>query len=63
MKNLFNKIGKSKFLFIGLIIGLISSMGVKMIMNPSKNGIPIWMFIFTPIIGFIFFKFWGKSKL
>jgi len=61
MKNFLNQIGKSKFLFIGLIIGLISSMGVTMIMNPSNHKVPVWMFIFTPIIAFIFLKFWRKK--
>ena len=61
MRKFLNQIGKSRFLFIGIIIGLISSMGVRMIMNPSNNKVPVWMFIITPIIAFMFFKFWRKK--
>jgi hypothetical protein len=63
MKNVLNQIFKSKFLFIGLIIGLISSMGVKMIINPGNHRVPLWMFILTPIIGFLYFKFFPKKKV
>lgn len=61
MKNILHQIAKSKFLFIGLFIGLTSAMGVKMVMNPSGQSVPIWIFFLPPILAYIFFKLWKKK--
>ena len=56
MKNILHQIGKSKFLIIGLFIGLTSAMGVKMVMNPSGHSFPVWIFFLPPILAFILFR-------
>jgi len=62
MKNFLNKITKSKFLFIGLFIGITSAIGVKMVMDPSGHRVPAWLFFFPPIAAYIFFKFFKKNS-
>lgn len=66
MKNFLNKIGRYKFLFIGLFIGLTSARVVNMVMNPStpsKDGLSIWVFILPPIIAFILYRLLKKNKI
>jgi len=62
MKDIFNRLGKFKFLFVGLFIGLTSARIVNMFMNPSAKNIPIWIFILPPILVFIFYKFLKRNR-
>lgn len=62
MKNILHQIARSKFLFVGLFIGLTSAVGVKMVTNPSGNRVPVWIFFLPPILAYIFFKLWKKNK-
>ncbi|MBZ9686502.1 hypothetical protein G9F72_009190 [Clostridium estertheticum] len=62
MKNILNKLGKSKFLILGLFIGVTSAMGVKMVMNTSGPRVPVWMFFLPPIIAYVFLKIFKKNK-
>jgi hypothetical protein len=61
MKNILNQLAKSKFLFIGLFIGLTSAMGVKMVMNPTGHRVPVWIFFLPPILAYVLFKLWKKK--
>ncbi|MBZ9634307.1 hypothetical protein [Clostridium sp. FP1] len=62
MKNFLNQIGKSKFLFVGLFIGLTSAIGVKMVMDPSVHRVPVWLFFLPPVAAYILFKLSKKNK-
>jgi len=61
MREMLHRIMRSKFIFIGLFIGLTSAMGVKMVMNTSGPRVPVWVFFVPPILAFAVFKF-GKKK-
>ena len=57
-----HRLAKSKFLFIGLFIGLTSAMGVKMVMNPTGPRVPVWIFFLPPILPLYFLNFGKRSK-